>query len=127
MRYARPLIAGSAAALAATLGATAALAATTWTIKPGGAISSTATNVNFKDTKTGSVFTCTSVTVKATLKTGSGLPGFGAGSISAVTFNNCTSPLSAVVPRTAVVLPLTAVALPWRLSLNSYSGGVATG
>jgi len=52
MRYARSLIAGSAAVLAAILGATAALAATTWTIKPGGAISSTATNVNFKDTKT---------------------------------------------------------------------------
>jgi hypothetical protein len=33
MRYARPLIAGSAAVLAAILGATAALAATTWTIK----------------------------------------------------------------------------------------------
>ena len=36
-RYARPLIAGSAAVLVATLGATAALAATTWTIRPGGA------------------------------------------------------------------------------------------
>jgi hypothetical protein len=31
MRYARPLIAGSAALLAATLGATVAFAATTWT------------------------------------------------------------------------------------------------
>ncbi len=51
-RYARPLIAGSAAVLVATLGATAALAATTWTIRPGGA-----------------------------------------GSVSAVTFTHCTSPL----------------------------------
>jgi hypothetical protein len=127
MRYARPLIAGSAALLAAIVGATAAFAATTWTIKPGGAISLAATNVNFKDSATGSIFTCTSVTAKATLKTGSGLPGFGAGSISAVTFGNCTGPLAAVRPRIAVVLPLTAVELPWRLSLNSYSGGVVTG
>ena len=127
MRYARPLIAGPAAVLAAILGATAAVAATTWTITPGGAVSSTATKVSFKDTKTGSIFTCLSVTVKATLKSGSGLPGFGAGSISAVTFGNCTSPLAAVLPRTAIVLPLTAVALPWRLNLDGYSGGVATG
>jgi hypothetical protein len=127
MRYARPLIAGSAAALAAIIGATAAFAATTWTIKPGGAVSSTASKVNFKDTRTGSIFTCTSVTVKATLKSGSGLPGFGAGSISAVTFSNCTSPLSAVPRRTAVILPLTAVALPWRLNLNGYNSGVVTG
>jgi hypothetical protein len=127
MRYARPLIAGSAAVLVAILVATTAFAATTWTIKPGGAVSSTATNVSFKDTTTGSIFTCTSVTVKAMLRSGSGLPGFGAGSISAVTFGNCTGPLAAVPPRTAVILPLTAVALPWRLSLDSYRSGVAAG
>jgi hypothetical protein len=37
-RYARILFAGCAAVLAAALGVTAALAATTWTIRPGGAI-----------------------------------------------------------------------------------------
>src|SRR4029077_11617669 len=84
-----PLIAGSAAVLAAILGATAALAATTWTIKPGGAVSATATNVNFKNTKNGTIFTCSSVAVSGTLKSGSGLSGSGAGSVSAVTFTHC--------------------------------------
>jgi hypothetical protein len=37
-RHARILLAGCAAVAATALGATAALAATTWTIKPGGAI-----------------------------------------------------------------------------------------
>jgi len=120
MRYARPLIAGSAAVLAATLGATAAFAATTWTIKPGGAISSTATNVHFRDTMTGSIFTCTSVAFSGTLKSGSGLPGSGAGSISAATFTNCTGPLG-------VTFAITPKDLPWHLNLSSYSGGVAMG
>jgi hypothetical protein len=120
MRYARPLIAGSAAVLAAILGATAALAATTWTIKPGGAISSTATNVNFKNTKTGTIFTCSSVAVSGTLKSGSGLSGSGAGSISAVTFPHCTGPLG-------VTFGLTPKDLPWHLNLAAYSGGVAMG
>ena len=120
MRYARPLIAGSAAVLAATLGATAAFAATTWTIKPGGAISSTATNVHFRDTKTGSIFTCTSVAFSGTLKSGSGLPGSGAGSISAATFTNCTGPLG-------VTFAITPKDLPWHLNLSSYSGGVVMG
>jgi hypothetical protein len=120
MRYARPLMAGSAAVLAATLGATAAFAATTWTIKPGGAISSTATNVHFRDTTTGSIFTCTSVAFSGTLKSGSGLPGSGAGSISAATFTNCTGPLG-------VTFAITPKDLPWHLNLSSYSGGVAMG
>jgi hypothetical protein len=120
MRYARPLIAGSAAILAAILGATAAFAATTWTIKPGGAMSSTATKVNFKDTTTGSIFTCSSIAISGTLKSGSGLSGPGAGSISAVTFTSCTGPLG-------VTFSITPKDLPWHLNLAAYSGGVVTG
>jgi hypothetical protein len=120
MRYALPLIAGSAAVLAAILGATAAFAATTWTIKPGGAISSTATSVHFKDTKTGSIFTCSSVAFSGTLKSGNGLSGSGAGSISAATFTTCTGPLG-------VTFAITPKDLPWHLNLSSYSGGVALG
>jgi len=45
VRYARPLIAGSTAVLAAILGATTAFAATTWTIKPGSAITATGMKV----------------------------------------------------------------------------------
>jgi hypothetical protein len=84
-RNARILAAGCAAVLAATLGATPALAATTWTIQPGGAITATSGTVLVKDTKTGA-FTCRSATASGTLKRGSGLPGSRAGSLSAVGF-----------------------------------------
>jgi hypothetical protein len=120
MRYARPLIAGSAAVLAAILGATAAFAATTWTVKPGGAVTAGAPGASFKDTTTGSKQTCGSMTASATLKSGSGLPGSGAGSISAFAFNHCTGPLGETVV-------LTATGLPWHLNLSSDTGGVVTG
>lgn len=74
----------------------------------------------FKDTRTGSSFTCTSVSMTGTLKSGTGLPGSGAGSISAVTFTNCTSPLN-------LRLPLKATALPWHVNLSAESNGTVTG
>ena len=119
-RQARILLAGSAAALVAVLGATTAVAATTWTIKPGGAITAGALNASFTDTKTRTKVTCTSMTASGTLKSGSGLSGSGAGSISAFTFNHCTSPLG-------VTWTLTAADLPWHLNLSSARGGVVTG
>lgn len=124
MRYARPLIAGSAAVLAATLGTTAAFAATTWTIKPGGAVKATGMKVVSTDSKTGSVWTCQSVTINGKLRSGSGLSGSGAGSISAVTFITCTNPLD-VTHR--VTFTVTATDLPWHINFSSYSNGVATG
>jgi len=124
MRYARPLIAGSAAILAATLGATAAFAATTWTIKPGGAVSASAPQASFKDTKTGSNQTCDSMTASATLKSGSGLSGSGAGSIPVFTFTHCTNPLGRT-PR--VTYSVTATGLPWHINFASFGNGVVTG
>ncbi len=124
MRYARPLIAGSAAILAATLGATAAFAATTWTIKPGGAVTATGTKVVFTDPKTGSNWTCQSVTLSAKLHSGGGLSGSGAGSVSAVTFTSCTNPLG-LTPR--VTFLVTAMDLPWHINFSSYRKGVVTG
>ncbi len=120
MRHARPLIAGSAAVLVATLGATAAFAATTWTIKPGGAFTASAASAKFKDTTTGSTFTCTSVTASGTLKSGSGLSGSDAGSISAAVFGHCTSPLG-------VTWGLKPTDLPWHVNFSSASGGAVTG
>ncbi|HET7246037.1 MAG TPA: hypothetical protein VFJ07_14495 [Streptosporangiaceae bacterium] len=128
MRYARPLIAGSAAVLAATLGATAAFAATTWTIKPGGGITATGMKVVSTDTKTRSNWTCQSVTVTGKLKSGSGLSGSGAGSVSAVTFNTCTNPLGRTPPNPQrVTFKITATDLPWHINFGSFSTGVATG
>lgn len=124
------------AALAACPGGTAALAAipspeaaaiprpaavaATWTILPGGGVMAMPGKATFKDVATGSIFTCQSVSMTGTLKSGSGLSGPGAGSISAVTFTNCTSPLN-------LRLPLKATALPWHMNLSSESHGTVTG
>jgi len=116
----RVLLAAPAAALAACLGVTAALAATTWTVKPGGSFTAKSGTATFKDTATGSIFTCTSVSVTGTLKSGTGLSGSGVGSISAVGFTNCTSPLN-------LRLFLKATALPWHVNLAADNKGAVTG
>ena len=120
MRYARPLIAGSAAVLVATLGATAAYAAATWTIKPGGAFTAIAAKAGFRDATTQAIFTCRSITLSGTLTHGSGLPGARAGSITGVTFADCTAPVG-------VTFTITPKDLPWHVNLSGYHGGVATG
>jgi hypothetical protein len=119
-RYARILAAGGAAVLAVTLAPAPALAATTWTIQPGGAITATSGRFTLKDTRTGSVVPCVSATASGTLKRGSGLPGSRAGSLSAVGVTDCTDP---------VVFHLQATDLPWHVNLSSYDAatGVVTG
>jgi hypothetical protein len=111
-RYARILAAGGAAALAATLAAAPALAATTWTIRPGGAITAKSGEVAVKDPKTGTVLTCVSSTASGTLKTGSGLPGSHVGSLSAVSVTACSG---------ALLFHLQAAGLPWHANLSSYN------
>jgi hypothetical protein len=91
-RYARILAAGGAAVLAATLTAAPALAAITWTIQPGGAITATSGRITLKDTTIGTVISCASSTASGTLRSGSGLSGSDAGSLSAVSFVHCTAP-----------------------------------
>ncbi len=118
--HARVLLAAPAAALAACLGVTAALAATTWTVKPGGSFAAMSGTATFKDTATGSIFTCASLKVTGTLKSGSGLPGSGAGSISAAGFTNCTSPLN-------LRFSLKATALPWHVNLAADNKGAVSG
>jgi hypothetical protein len=103
-----------------TLGATVALAAATWTISPGGAIGAQAGNGTVTDTATKNTTKCSDLTVAATLKSGSGLAGADAGSISAVGFDHCTSPLG----ETWVYR---AVALPWHLNLSADHAGIVTG
>jgi hypothetical protein len=115
----RILIAGAAAVVAASLGATPALAAATWTIKPGGATVARSGRATFEDTKTGASFPCKSVTITATFQSGSRLPGADAGAISAVGFHTCTSP--------SLVWAMRAGDLPWKVNLSSYHRGVVTG
>jgi hypothetical protein len=85
-RYARILATGGAAVLVATLGTAPALAATTWTIQPGGAITAKSGKIVLEDTKTGSVLPCPSSAASGTLKRGSGLADAGIGKIKSVTF-----------------------------------------
>jgi hypothetical protein len=123
-RYARILAVGGAAVLAAILGATAARAAATWTIQPGGAITATSGQVTLKDATNRQVLTCASATASGTLKRGSGLPGSRAGSLSAAGFTNCTGPGDSDIRFT-----LQATDLPWPVNLSSYDAatGVVTG
>jgi hypothetical protein len=123
-RYARILAAGGAAVLAAALAAAPALAAGTWTIQPGGAITATSGLFTFKDHTTGTVIACrSSPTASGTLEHGAGLPGHHAGSLSAVSIGDCYGPGG------GPAFVLKPAGLPWHLNLSAYNAttGVARG
>jgi hypothetical protein len=119
------LLSGGVAALAVGIGATTAMAttATTWTVKPGGAVTGSAGKTTLKDTKTGTVLTCASSATKATLKKGSGLSGTALGKITSVTFTKCTGPGGLVFTATTSA----SKTHPWKLNATSFSGGVTHG
>ena len=121
-RYARSLFAIAAAVLAAILGVTTVLAATSWTVRPGGRVSMRSGKFILTDTTTAQAPTCQSSALSGTLKSGSGLPGTGIGSITTAGFTNCTSPLG-------FRFTLQARDLPWHLNFSSYNAtaGVVTG
>jgi hypothetical protein len=97
------------------LAAAPALAATTWTVKPGGAVTAKAGTTTVNDVTAGLTVTCTSSTIKGTLKTGSGLAGKGLGAISSLAFGGCTS--------SGVTLSVTIKA---KMSLNGVSYNATT-
>jgi hypothetical protein len=79
---------GAATASVIGLAAAPALAATTWTVKPGGAVTATAGTTTISTG--GNSVTCTSSVQKGTLEKGSGLAGAGLGTITSLAFNNCS-------------------------------------
>jgi hypothetical protein len=123
-RIAALLLGGGAVALTIGLGATSSFAttATTFTVKPGGAITAASGTTTLKDTTTGNTLTCKSSNTTATLKSGSGLAGAGLGSVTGITFTSCTGPLS-------LTFTVTPGHLPWKLNATSYtaSSGVTHG
>jgi hypothetical protein len=126
-RYACVLLAGCAAVLAAALGVTTALAATTWTIRPGGAITAKSGTATVTDNNL-NAFTCNSLSARGTLKTGGGLSGSHAGSISAVGFHTCTSPLGRFrAPWADLIWVPRATGLPWHVNFSSYDRGAVRG
>jgi hypothetical protein len=118
---ARLAVIGTAVLTAVVLAATTALAATTFTVKPGGAYLGKAGKTTLTDNQTGSQLTCKSSTAKGKLKSGSGLSGAGIGTVTGTTFNKCTGPLhlSFTVKQVGT----------WALNVTKYSSktGVSTG
>jgi hypothetical protein len=121
-RYVRSLVVVAAAILAAILGVTTVLAATTWTVGPGGPVSMKSGKFILTDTTTGSAPTCQSSALSGRLKGGSGLPGTHIGSITTARFTGCSTPFGPG-------FTLQARDLPWHLNVLSYNAtaGVATG
>lgn len=114
------LLLGGAAAAVIGLSAGPALAATTWTVSPGGSITATGGKTTLKDTGTGTTLNCTSSSGKGSVKSGSGLSGTGIGSITSLTFSSCTGPLG-------LTFTVTSSAFPWSLNATSFSSGVTSG
>ena len=113
----------TSAALAGVLGlgvGSAAAVAATWTVRPGGAITAKAGKTTLTDKNTGSTLSCASSSGKGTLKHGSGLSGAGIGTISALSFSNCTGPLG-------LTFTVHTTHFPWHLNAVSFSSGVTTG
>jgi hypothetical protein len=124
------ILAGAAMVLAATLGVTPALATATatWTIRPGSAMTARSGKATLDDTGSGNFFACKSLSASGTLKSGSELPGAAAGSISAVGFHTCTSPLGTVRPRRVnLIFTIRATDLPWHVNLSASNNGAVTG
>jgi hypothetical protein len=120
-RLTKVMLTGGAAALTVALTATTALAATaTWTVSPGGAVKVSGT-AQVKDTKTGTVAKCTTITLTGTLKSGSGLSGTGLGTAKTASFSGCTI---ATISVTVAVKNL-----PWTIDALSYNSakGQSTG
>jgi hypothetical protein len=116
----RVLFTGAATAVAVGASVGVALAvAITFTISPGGAITAKAGTTTLKDTNTGSVLTCTSSTSSGTLKSGSGVSGTNLGSITKLSFSNCTGPLM-------LTFTVTNSGFPWTLSGTSYNATTGT-
>ena len=92
-----------------------ALAAATWTIRPGGAVTLGLVTVTIKDTTTASSITCRSGNLADKLKSGSGLNSASAGKITGAAINGCPGPGP---------LPwhITLLGLPWHINLISYDG-----
>jgi hypothetical protein len=100
----KALIVCAATASVISMAAAPALAAATWTVKPGGSVTGTATAATVTDSTIPLSLTCTSSTAKGSLKSGSGLPGAGIGTVTSFAFSSCTAGASATVTVTGASL-----------------------
>ena len=87
----------------------ASAAGGTWTVSPGGPISTPAGHVVLWDPTSHSQFPCAGGTgLTGTLKSGTGLPGAGIGTVTSLDFGNCNG------------FPLSSGAVAWPLNAESY-------
>jgi hypothetical protein len=114
----------TAAALAAILGTTAAMAATTWTVRPGGAVTAKFSRMILRNTRTGTEVTCPA-TLKATLAAGTGLPGTGIGSVSSFTFGPCAGPLGTQFILKTSHLPYALNAVSYHATTGTTTGSIS--
>jgi len=105
----RALVLSAAAASVVGLAAAPALAATTWTVKPGGAVTAKAGKTVVNDVTAGLSVTCTSSTAKGTLKTGSGLAGKALGTFTSLAFSGCSAMGATVSVTIKTKMPLNGV------------------
>jgi hypothetical protein len=123
-RSAGVLLAG--AALATTMLVPAAVspalasATATWTITPGGTITATAPGATVTDTTNGNKLGCTGSSLTASLKSGKGLSGTNAGSMSKFSLTKCGAD--------GIFIGILAKHTPWHVSLTAYDAktGVTT-
>jgi hypothetical protein len=118
------LVATAAVAVTVSLGAASSGASTakTWTVEPGGSITGKASKPALKDTATGTVVSCQTMTTAGTAKSGSGLTN-PIGNVTSVTFTKCKGPGSVALTVTASA----SKAHPWKLDALTYSNGATHG
>lgn len=109
-RFARILLVAPGAVLTAALGTTVALAATSWTVTPGGSFTG-------KGTLTLAGVTCKS-SIAGKLRGGKG-PGGHIGSINSLGLTNCTGPLG-------LTFTIGTGGLPWTMNAQSYNASTGT-
>jgi hypothetical protein len=95
--------------------------ASDWAVSPGGSIMGTSGTAVLTDTTSGLTVTCTSSSLAGSLKSGTGLPGAGIGTITALDFTSCTVD--------GLTLSLSSGPVSWSLNAQSYdlATGVTTG
>ena len=117
----RALVMTAAAASVIGLAAAPALAATTWTVKPGGAVTGTAGATTVNDTTAGLSVPCTSSVLKGTLKKGSGLSGKGIGTFTSLAFKGCTADSVSVSVTLKATMPLNAISFNKKANTASVT------
>jgi hypothetical protein len=103
----KALVMSAAAASVIGLAAAPALAATTWTVKPGGSFTGAATKAVVTDSTKGISLTCTGSAAKGSLKSGSSLAGAGIGTVTSFAFSGCTGGSTATLSVTSASLNAT--------------------